>query len=125
LAWVAVAAWQVSKGGTAVPLAAIFGAFGLFRLASAVTLFRLDGISVRSSGRREIIAGWLFIGRTAAMGAALVGFSIAAMVLRPHAAGFIFGGIGLLVGQALFVFGMGLVRQWRNQRRTAIRGTDI
>jgi hypothetical protein len=117
LALAATRTVQWTHGG---PFALVLGLFALYRLASACTLLRVDELGVHRESRWDVVATWLFFGRSAANGAFLVSFSLVGIATHPHVLGIVLGVIGLLVGQAFLVFGIGLLR---DVRRAEIEAT--
>lgn len=128
--WAEVAAWSVCVAvvvwSAASPwhdgsaLMVCLGLWGLFRLASAVAILRVDDLSVASSDRREVVAGWLFIARPAANGTFFVSSGILVLA-QWHGPFAIVGVVLLAVGLASLVVGVGLLRGWRRKRIAALR----
>jgi hypothetical protein len=98
-------------------LGPILGLLWAHRLAGTVGLLVVDDPFGPGAGRLARLTGWLYLSRTAALGAATLAGTIAVMVARPHRAEIIIGVIGLLVGQAALIAGIGLLRTWKHRLR--------
>lgn len=110
--WLALSAlctWKATGGSL---FFAFFAVFCLYRLVSEVSVYRIDSPGP-GNDRRETVAVWLVVGRTAVTGAVVLAGSVVAMIVRPHAAVIILGVCGILVGQALLIFGIQLLAQLR------------
>ena len=112
-----VAGWQGSRGGWAIVFTAILGAFFAFRLAGECALLGLPDDASLHGGRRERVAVWLVLARPLTYGLFVASLAVAGLARYPHGLGIVLGIIGLLVGQAFVLAGLGVLRDWRRAEK--------
>lgn len=105
----ALCTWKATSGRL---FFAFFAVFCLYRLVSEVSVYLIDSPGP-GNDRRDTVAVWLVVGRTAVTGAVVLAGSIVAMIVHPHAAVIILGVCGILVGQALLILGIQLLTKLR------------
>ena len=118
---IAVGAWKTVPLRSGSAFMVCLGVWGLFRLATAVALYRVvDRFAVAATERKDVVAGWLYMARPAANGAFFASLGVLSLA-QWNRIGLIVGAVLLTVGLSSLMIGLWLLRGWRRNRIAALQ----